>query len=86
MPRGIHKHAKHNTICEVHRKIYDKLENFSVVSCLSPEDWIGELKELTMEAFEMAKKMSNKLLQYNRNLGSDWYQSHKDDGGKITDK
>jgi len=72
--------AKHNTICEVHRKIYWKLKNISPSFELNEE-----IAELTKEAYVMAKKMSNKLLQYSRNLGSDWYQAHRLDGGKIDD-
>ena len=81
MPRDIYKHAKHNTICEVHRKIYSILDMHG--NDLTITDILA-LKELTIEAFGMAKKMSNKLLQYNRNLGSDWYQMHKNDGGEIS--
>ncbi len=66
---------RENTICEVHRKLYFLLTRHP--------DKIGEMLILIKEAFVMGKKMSNKLLQHQCNFGSDWYQAHKLDGGKL---
>jgi hypothetical protein len=75
MPRGLEGQAKTNTICEVHRKMYRIL--------MQNKEQNKALIEFLKEAFIMAKKMSNKLLQYNRSLGYEWYQAHRVDGGKI---
>lgn len=83
MPRGLEGHAKTNTLCEVHRKMYALLIN---ESAWTPE-MVGEsrkvLLEQVKEVFVMAKKVSNKLKQYHCEYGSDWYQVHKLDGGNI---
>ena len=70
--------AKHNTICEVHRKAYWILTHNELGEAEKHEVCL-----LLKEAFVMGKKMSAKLMQYSKKLGSEWYQQHKLDGGKI---
>jgi hypothetical protein len=50
------------TICEVHREMYD------IIFELSKRLDTNALLELLEEAFNMAKKMSNKLYEYKYNL------------------
>jgi len=75
MPRGLEGQAKTNTICEVHRKMYRIL--------MQNAEQNAEIISLLKEAFVMAKKMSNRLRSYDGDLGYEWYQAHKTDGGSI---
>jgi predicted GTPase len=59
------------TICEVHREIYRELKK------RNPDDLLlGKLEE----AFNMAKKMNNKLRQYKYNYDDDWWEENKNKG------
>jgi len=59
------------TICEVHREIYRELKKRN-----SDEPLLEKLEE----AFNMAKKMNNKLRQYKHNYDDGWWEKHKLDG------
>ena len=65
--------ANFRTICEVHREIYDILDN--------DEDLEYEVKdeiiELLEEAYLMAKKMNQKLQQYKHNYDDGWWEKEK---------
>lgn len=56
------------TICEVHREIY------TLVYFGKDKD---EILPLVEEAFSMAKRMNNKLRQYNKGYDDDWYESQR---------
>ncbi len=65
----------HFTICEMHRQIYKKLEQGGSFK---------DVQILLENAFDMGKKMSFKLRQYNRGYDKDWYIKTKDyDGTRI---
>ena len=59
------------TICEVHREIYRELRKRN-----NNDPLLQKLEE----AFDMAKKMNNKLRQYKFNYDDGWWEEHKLDG------
>lgn len=59
---------KTRTICEVHREIYRELTKRDANDFL--------LKKIE-EAFNMAKKMNNKLRQYKYNYDDGWWEKNK---------
>jgi len=65
MPHGIEGKAKTRTICEVHRELYRMLKNDLVID---RDDAIDKLKE----AYDMAKRMSKRLLYYKRLTCPGW--------------
>ena len=52
-----HKVNQRRTICEVHREIYDELEE---------KDGCDHIVVLLEEAYRMGKKMSDKLFKYKK--------------------
>ena len=66
-------HTK-QTICELHRRIYRELVR------RNPKD---PLIHLLQKAFDVAKKMSNKLRKYKNDYDDGWYEVHKFDGGEL---
>jgi hypothetical protein len=68
-------HSK-KTICELHRCIYRELVR------RDPKD---PLIPLLQQAFDMAKKMGNKLRKYKDDYDDGWYEVHKLDGGHLND-
>lgn len=66
-------HSK-QTVCEIHRRIYREL------AARDPND---PLLPLLHQAFDMAKKMSNKLRKYKYDYDEGWWEIHKLDGGEI---
>jgi len=70
--------AKRETICEVHRRIYRKLiENPNENAWL-----IGQLEI----AYDMAKKMNNKLRQYKNGYDDGWWKKNRLAGDSIDKK
>ena len=63
------------TICEVHREIYRELK---------ARDENDPLIDKIKEAYTMAKKMNNKLIQYNRGYADGWWEANKLNGDDIT--
>ena len=69
------KNRETRTICEVHRILYKILE----------EKKEKELLVLVEEAFNMAKKMNNKLRQYKHNYDDGWWEKNRLAGGEVQD-
>ena len=65
------------TICEVHREIYREL------NARNPHDY---LIPILREAFDMGKKMDNKLRQYARGYDEGWWEQNRLVGGEIEDE
>ena len=61
------------TICEVHRQLHRLLKDH-------PDPLVGELLQ---EAFDMGKKMDNKLRQYKGNYDDDWWKANRLSGGEL---
>lgn len=66
------------TLCQVNREIYRELRSLGV-----PED--SPVIQKLYEAYDMGKKLNNKLRQYKFNYDDGWWAKHKLDGGKLTD-
>lgn len=66
-------HSK-QTVCEIHRRIYRELV------ARDPND---PLIPLLHQAFDMAKKMGNKLRKYKYDYDEGWWEVHKLDGGEL---
>lgn len=66
---------KFRTICDVHREIYQELR-------AHPEARAA-LLSLLETAFEMGKKMNNKLRQYKKRYDAGWWERHRLDGGTL---
>lgn len=68
------KVAPRRTICEVHREIWDVLDE-------NLEN--GKVKELCFakieEAYVMAKKMNQKLIQYKHDFDENWWEAQQPD-------
>ena len=67
---------KAQTICEMHRRMY------RIIVARDPND---ELIPLLLKAFDMAKKMGNRMKYHKENHGDAWWELHRADGGEITD-
>ena len=61
------------TICEVHRQLYRLLKDH-------PDPLIGELLH---EAFDMGKKMDNKLRQYKHGYDEGWWKKNRLSGRAL---
>ncbi|HEY3496500.1 MAG TPA: hypothetical protein VGK73_17495 [Polyangiaceae bacterium] len=59
------------TICEVHRELYDRLDELGIA-----DDDVA-IKYLE-DAYQLGKKMDAKLRQYNLRKGDDWYAAERD--------
>lgn len=59
------------TICEVHRELYDRLDELGI-----PED--DPAVKYLEDAYLLGKKMDAKLRQYNLRKGDDWYAAERD--------
>lgn len=68
-------HTK-QTVCELHRRIYRELV------ARDPND---PLIPLLQQAFDMAKKMGNKLRKYKYDYDEGWWEIHRLDGGELND-
>ncbi len=68
--------ANFRTICEVHREIYDILDNIDEEEVLECEVKDNIIK-LLEEAYLMAKKMNQKLQQYKYNYDDGWWEKEK---------
>jgi len=66
-------HSK-QTICEIHRRMY------RILVARNPDD---PVMPLLRKAFEMAKKMGNKLRRYKYDYDEGWWEIHKLDGGDL---
>jgi len=66
---------KRRTICEVHQEIFRELSSRGNES---------ELLALVQEAFDMAKKMNNKLIQYKEGYDDGWWKKNKFEGGELS--
>lgn len=66
------------TICEVHREIYRDLKKRGFV-----DDHPIVIR--LMEAYDMGKKMNNKLRQYRYEYDDGWWEENKLAGGEITE-
>lgn len=62
------------TICEVHREIWDILDQK-----ITDEEIRKECFEKIEEAYLMAKKMDKKLRQYKFNYDDDWWEKQKNE-------
>ena len=62
------------TICEVHREIWDILDQK-----ITDEEIRKECIEKIEEAYLMAKKMDKKLRQYKFNYDDDWWEKQKNE-------
>lgn len=58
------------TICEVHREIYDILEDH-----FSDSEYFDGISEKLEEAYNMAKKMNAKLQQYKFKYDDTWWET-----------
>ena len=67
---------KDQTICEMHRKMY------RIIVARDPND---ELIPLLSKAFDMGKKMGNRLKYHKNQHGDEWWALHRADGGEIAD-
>ncbi len=67
--------SKFRTICEVHREIYDILLDANIDS--------GKIIDLLEEAYDMGKKMNNKLVQYKKGYDEGWWQKNKNFGESL---
>jgi hypothetical protein len=67
---------KDQTICEMHRRMY------RIIVSRDPND---ELLPLLRKAFDMGKKMGNRLRYHKNQHGDEWWALHRADGGEITD-
>lgn len=70
--------SKFRTICEVHRELYEKI----IGSNLNKEEK-NKMVNLLEEAYEMGKKMNNKLRQYKFNYDDAWWEKNKTYGEKL---
>ena len=61
------------TILDVHRELFAKLDG-----CVSPS-----VLGLLRIAFEMGKKMDNKVRQYKGGHGDDWWAKNRLAGGEL---
>lgn len=68
-PFHTEKTVKFRTICEVHREIYDLIQE-NMVDVNAKE----EIEKKLEEAFLMAKKMNAKLRQYKHNYDAGWWE------------
>jgi hypothetical protein len=68
-------HSK-QTVCELHRRIYRELVARNANDPLIP---------LLQQAFDMAKKMGNKLRKYKYDYDEGWWEIHRLDGGELND-
>lgn len=59
------------TICEVHRELYDRLDELGI-----PDD--DPAIRYLEDAYQLGKKMDAKLRQYNLRKGDDWYAAERD--------
>ena len=64
--------SKLRTICEVHREIYDIINESDINIKLS-----NILIEKLNEVYGMGKKMDNKLRQYKYNYDDNWLEGNK---------
>jgi len=62
------------TICEVHREIYD---------CVYFDEPKEKSVEKLQEAFAMATKLVNKLVQYKHGYTDDWWEENKSKGESL---
>ena len=62
------------TICEMHRRMY------RILVARDPHD---ELIPLLRKAFDMGKKMGNRLKYHKERHGDEWWALHRADGGEI---
>jgi hypothetical protein len=60
------------TICEVHREIYDIVEEE-----LHGNPYYDEVLDKLQEAYGYAKKMDAKLRQYKNNYDDDWWEKER---------
>lgn len=75
MPELHHRRPRRKqTICEMHRRMY------RIIMRRDPDD---ELLPILRKAFDMGKKISNKLQCYRNKYGDEWWEAHKLDGGEI---
>ena len=72
------------TICEVHREIYRHVNKMKSEGKIAEEDFDFVVPRLR-EAFTFAKKMNNKLRQYKMNYDDGWWQTHRLDGGELSE-
>jgi len=66
------------TQCEVHREIYRELKKIGYA-----DDHPITLK--LMQAYDMGKKLNNKLRQYRYDYDDQWWEDNKLAGGSISD-
>lgn len=60
------------TICEVHRELYDRIMDSNM-----DDDLANQLITLLEDAYIMAKKMNNKLVQYKNNWDDEWWENNR---------
>ena len=65
------------TICEMHRRMY------RIIVARDPND---ELIPILCKAFDMGKKMGNRLKYHKEKRGDEWWALHRADGGEIDAK
>ena len=63
------------TICEVHRQLWRRLQ-----PVIASDPVVGELLQ---EAYDMGKKMDNRLRCYKHNYDEGWWQANRLAGGPI---
>lgn len=63
------------TICDVHREMFQALRAHPAAQ--------AAVRPLLETAFEMAKKMNNKLRQYKKGYDAGWWEVHRLDGGTL---
>jgi hypothetical protein len=66
------------TQCEVHREIYRDLKRRGISES---DPVITKLRD----AYDMGKKLNNKLRQYRYNYDDQWWEDNKLAGGEISD-
>lgn len=64
---------KLRTICEVHREMHDILLEDDGINTKTANKIIFLLEE----AYKMAKKMNNKLVQYKHNYDDAWWEENR---------
>lgn len=71
--RPLHEKNQKETICDIHRAMYQFLKN----NYDTNDDGVKFLLENIEVAFKMGKSMDAKLRQYKNNYDDEWWETNK---------